>query len=618
MMKLLLFSIMTVATIGLMVPSAFAIEDNGDFILQYSTSDSYSVYQDWIRSGQPISDYYMDEYNGFIDQDPNFFNNLVDSMNEVFNLPYDVPIIFDECGYSNAYYNPNNKIIVFCYELVQDIHEITRTPDIFTPTDSIPKDVVEFVIYHEIGHALIDIYDLPILGLEEDVADQMSVYMMMTKSSVFSTYLDARVFNAMQWWKDSDTGVYSDSTFADTHSLSIQRYYNLACWAAGGTTLEKYEEFIPKNRINWCPSEYEKLVSSFDTLLEPYINACFNENNKIHCFEDEEKPDSVESLPEYTSSQDFEKITYGDSEIGLGYADGSCLSHWADCDFSIGDDIFLFGTTTGVYDEVSYHHYPEGVRITIILPDGNLLEPIYKPMYGYGSFKQKIAETDGSSCHRIQDKYNSKETSEFCWNDNYGEWQHGGGGGVPPIGRYVIDAEWIYAISSGISHDSLENVEFVIRDDSQWVDTTVASTSTPIESTIEPEISQPSGGGCLIATAAFGSEMAPQVQFLRELRDNTVMTTQSGTTFMTGFNQFYYSFSPYVADYERENPIFKEAVKVTLTPLLTSLTLLNYVDVDTEEEMLGYGIGIILLNIGMYFVAPAAIILQVKRWKSKN
>ena len=94
-------------------------------------------------------------------------------------------------------------------------------------------------------------------------------------------------------------------------------------------------------------------------------------------------------------------------------------------------------------------------------------------------------------------------------------------------------------------------------------------------------------GGCLIATAAYGSEMAPQVQFLRELRDNTVLQTQAGTSFMTGFNQFYYSFSPAVADYERENPVFKEAVKLTLTPLLTSLTLLNYVDIDTEQEMLG-------------------------------
>ena len=121
------------------------------------------------------------------------------------------------------------------------------------------------------------------------------------------------------------------------------------------------------------------------------------------------------------------------------------------------------------------------------------------------------------------------------------------------------------------------------------------------------------GGGCLIATAAFGSEMAPQVQQLREIRDDVVMQTSSGKSFMTGFNQFYYSFSPYVADYERENPIFKEAAKVALTPLLTSLTLLNYVDVDTEEEMLGYGIGVILLNVGIYFVAPVILFTAIKK-----
>ena len=120
-------------------------------------------------------------------------------------------------------------------------------------------------------------------------------------------------------------------------------------------------------------------------------------------------------------------------------------------------------------------------------------------------------------------------------------------------------------------------------------------------------------GGCLIATAAFGSEMAPQVQFLREIRDNTVLQTESGTSFMAGFNQFYYSFSPAIADYERENPTFKEAIKLTLTPLLTSLTLLHYADIDSESEMLGYGIGVILLNIGMYFVAPAVLIMTVRK-----
>jgi len=90
----------------------------------------------------------------------------------------------------------------------------------------------------------------------------------------------------------------------------------------------------------------------------------------------------------------------------------------------------------------------------------------------------------------------------------------------------------------------------------------------------------PGGGGCLIATAAFGSELAPQVQQLRELRDNKLLQTNSGSAFMSGFNQFYYLFSPTIADWERESPIFKEAVKLTITPLLTSLSILNYLDID--------------------------------------
>ena len=124
---------------------------------------------------------------------------------------------------------------------------------------------------------------------------------------------------------------------------------------------------------------------------------------------------------------------------------------------------------------------------------------------------------------------------------------------------------------------------------------------------------QTGGGGCLIATAAFGSELAPQVQMLREIRDNTILSTTSGTAFMTGFNQFYYSFSPTIADWERENPIFQDAVRITITPLLTSLSILNHVDIDSEEEMLGYGISLIILNLGMYFVAPAIVILKLKK-----
>lgn len=119
-------------------------------------------------------------------------------------------------------------------------------------------------------------------------------------------------------------------------------------------------------------------------------------------------------------------------------------------------------------------------------------------------------------------------------------------------------------------------------------------------------------GGCLIATAAFGSELTPQVQQLRETRDNVVMKTQSGVAFMTAFNSVYYSFAPTVAEWERQNTIFKEAVKITITPLLTTLSILNYVNIDSEGEMLGYGISVILLNIGMYFVAPVFVITKLK------
>jgi len=168
-------------------------------------------------------------------------------------------------------------------------------------------------------------------------------------------------------------------------------------------------------------------------------------------------------------------------------------------------------------------------------------------------------------------------------------------GQINDLTVHEIDGRYIFATESSASKDDL-----------------IFSVGDNTGNNIEMKNTE-DGGGCLIATATFGSEMSPQVQFLREIRDNTVLQTESGTIFMAGFNQFYYSFSPIVADYERENPTFKEAVKITLTPLLTSLTLLQYTDIDSESEMLGYGIGVILLNIGMYFIAPAILIMKVKK-----
>ena len=121
--------------------------------------------------------------------------------------------------------------------------------------------------------------------------------------------------------------------------------------------------------------------------------------------------------------------------------------------------------------------------------------------------------------------------------------------------------------------------------------------------------SEEKGGGCLIATAAYGSEMAPQVQLLREIRDNQLMNTESGKSFMSGFNDLYYTFSPTIADMQRENPMFKEAVKLGLTPLLSSLAIME--NANSESEVLGLGLSVIALNLGMYIAAPALIGMKV-------
>ena len=120
-------------------------------------------------------------------------------------------------------------------------------------------------------------------------------------------------------------------------------------------------------------------------------------------------------------------------------------------------------------------------------------------------------------------------------------------------------------------------------------------------------------GGCLIATATYGTELAPQVQLLREIRDNTLFSTTSGTAFMSGFNTLYYSFAPTVSDWERENPMFKEAVKLVITPMLSTLSIMSLADQGSEAEVLGLGISVIALNLGMYIAAPALIGFKVNK-----
>ena len=146
----------------------------------------------------------------------------------------------------------------------------------------------------------------------------------------------------------------------------------------------------------------------------------------------------------------------------------------------------------------------------------------------------------------------------------------------------------------------------------EWTDVSTFSKNGSTESAKETtSVKTGNGGGCLIATATYGSELAPQVQKLRELRDNQLLQTQSGTQFISTFNDIYYSFSPYIADYERENPYFKEAVKLAITPMISTLSLME--NANSESEVLGLGLSVIALNLAMYLGVPAIVVIGIKK-----
>ena len=146
----------------------------------------------------------------------------------------------------------------------------------------------------------------------------------------------------------------------------------------------------------------------------------------------------------------------------------------------------------------------------------------------------------------------------------------------------------------------------------EWTDVSTFSKNASTEFAKEiTNVKSGNGGGCLIATATYGSELAPQVQLLREIRDNQLLNTESGSAFMQTFNDIYYTFSPTIADYERENPYLKEAVKLAITPMITSLSLME--NANSESEVLGLGLSVIALNLAMYIGIPAIVLISIKK-----
>lgn len=329
----------------------------------------------------------------------------------------------------------------------------------------------------------------------------------------------------------------------------------------------------------------------------------------------ETEPKSV-SKETKTQTKEFGDDYYVDESFGFAIKipNGSEIDNEA---ITIGDTRALIAFNFGGDDDVTagYNiHYFHGDP-DLINYDDLLYYFSETPQTAGGEYTQQI-KINNKEIEEQDDRY--KITYEFTTKAYYPEdyfLSHMAGKTIMNGNKIVIflypNGDWYELLFfSGVSTYSTDVKTF-----DYVVDTFYAGNVKKISSNTGNSNSQTSdssaGGGCLIATAIYGTELAPQVQKLREIRDSKLSQTESGTSFMSGFNQFYYSFSPYIADWERESPMFKEAVKIAITPMITTLSLMDYA--DTESEVLGIGISLIALNLGMYLGVPMFGIVLVRK-----
>lgn len=185
-----------------------------------------------------------------------------------YEIPRPIAISFDTCDMINAYYNPNTTEIVFCYELVELLANIFVRDGAWTDEQrSNVFGAIQFVMMHEVGHALVDVLDLPITGREEDVADQLAVYSLIRGYEKGAQAAYAGV-SALQ---EPSSNEFDDTALADEHSLGPQRLFNVLCWIYGSDP-QKYSQIVtggmlPESRAVRCPGEWDRMAKAWQRLL---------------------------------------------------------------------------------------------------------------------------------------------------------------------------------------------------------------------------------------------------------------------------------------------------------------------------------------------------------------
>ena len=204
-------------------------------------------------------------------QTDQYFSSLASWLNELFVIREDVPIVFQECGERNAFYSPETHSITMCYELLNFINYSYRKLNDETRRDA-SLGAIEFVMNHEVGHALVDLLDLPAVGSGEDDADQLSTYLLLvqhTDRAVGAAWSGAVVLDFLGEGK-----ALNDARLSDEHTVDRARYFNIACWIYGSAPTKYLKEAkasgLSASRMRRCPSEYAHINRAWQRLLQSY------------------------------------------------------------------------------------------------------------------------------------------------------------------------------------------------------------------------------------------------------------------------------------------------------------------------------------------------------------
>lgn len=212
-------------------------------------------------------------------QEERFFEDILDELNASLVLPRDVPVRLEECEEVNAYYDPEDGSVTLCYELLEHFLELFGNQmegDSEEEQEEVGSKAVSalvFAFYHELGHALIDIYDLPATGREEDAVDQLATVMLLETWEGEDSEL--AILSSAEWFDLDASESEDDPDMADEHALDEQRYYNLVCWIYGSDpeyfsdVAEEWE--LPEARAERCEGEYQRMSQAWNSLLGPHM-----------------------------------------------------------------------------------------------------------------------------------------------------------------------------------------------------------------------------------------------------------------------------------------------------------------------------------------------------------